>query len=225
MEVRRSIEIKNAVLRMGMNGKTYAEIRAIYPIPKSTLSYWFKNHDQPRDRTRQLELLKKARLRGVAVIRENKIKRLAEAKSRAAVRAAAFDFGDTSSIKAILAMLYWAEGSKNDNGALTFANTDPVLSQFYLTLLRAVFPLDESRLRIRLHLHHYHKKRATRAFWSELLQVPESQFGKIYVKKRSTRKRFRRNFQGICFIVYGDSSIRRELLALGVLLAQKFEPS
>lgn len=118
-------------------------------------------------------------------------------------------------------MLYWAEGTKAGNGSAVFTNTDPILARFYLRLLRTSFVLDERKLRVRLHLHHYHDHSAALAFWSEQLGIPQSQFGRIYVKKRSTSKKFRQNFQGICFIVYHDVQVRRELMALGRLLADK----
>ncbi len=121
-------------------------------------------------------------------------------------------------------MLYWAEGTKSDTaGGPKFANTDPVLAKLYLTLLRSVYVLDEKRIKVTLHLHYYHRHRAAITFWSELLSVPRSQFGKIYVKKRSVLKRFRKNFQGICFIYYFDSAVRRELLSLGKQIAQEME--
>ena len=124
--------------------------------------------------------------------------------------------------KSLLAMLYWAEGTKSDKaGCATFANTDPDLIRLYLSLLRDAFLLDESRLGIRLHLHEYHDREASLSFWSGLTRVPESQFGKIYVKKRSTRKKFRENFQGICFVIYCEARVRRELLALGQILAER----
>ncbi|MEK7515349.1 MAG: hypothetical protein AAB555_00235, partial [Patescibacteria group bacterium] len=123
----------------------------------------------------------------------------------------------------ILAMLYWAEGGKSERaGGLKFTNTDPALAKLYISLLRLAYQLDESRIRVRLHLHYYHRHREAVAFWSKLLDVPSSQFGKIYVKKRSVLKRFRKNFQGICFINYFDGAVRRELLSLGQQIAKKY---
>jgi hypothetical protein len=118
-------------------------------------------------------------------------------------------------------MLYWAEGTKSDAAGLRFVNTDPVLAKFYISLLRSAYPIDEGRIRIRIHLHHYHRHNGAITFWSTLLGVPTSQFGKIYVKKRSVQKRFRRNFQGICFINYADAAVRRELLSLSTQIAEK----
>lgn len=105
---------------------------------------------------------------------------------------------------------------------MKFVNTDPALAKLYISLLRSTYSLDENRIRIHLHLHYYHRHREAIAFWSKLLGVPGSQFGKIYVKKRSVLKRFRKNYQGICSIKYFDSSVRRELLSLGQQIARKY---
>lgn len=215
-------EVKKVVLRMGMSGKTYTEIREKFPIPKSTLSVWFKNAGKKPDRTRQLEHLKRVRPIALATIHRNKEKRVALATGIAEKELKQLPLKNKSVQKAFLAMLYWAEGTKSDQTGLRFTNTDPVLAKLYISLLRSAYSIDESRIRIRLHLHYYHKHREAISFWSELLEVPSSQFGKIYDKKRSVQKRFRKNFQGICFINYFDGAIRRELLSLGQQIAQKY---
>ena len=217
-----SKEVRRAVLRMGKLGKTYPEIREKFFIPKSTLSVWFKNAGRKPDRARQLEHLKRIRPIAVATIHRNKEGRVALATGIAEKELERLPLKNKSVQKAFLAMLYWAEGTKSDNAGLRFVNTDPVLAKLYISLLRSAYSLDESRVRIRIHLHYYHRHREATAFWSKLLGVPGSQFGKIYVKKRSVLKRFRRNFQGICFINYFDRAVRRELLSLGQQIAQKY---
>lgn len=222
MRARYSEETKAGVLALGASGKTYREIQSLYPVPKSTLSHWFKHAGHFHDRSRQLTHLKKARAAALVTIRRQKQERIENA-ARAALKAAeSTPLQNISVAKSLLAMLYWAEGTKSDRSSgATFVNTDPELLRLYTSLLRSSFALDESRFRVRLHLHNYHKPLLTLRFWSHLLEIPESQFGKIYVKKRSTRRSFRRNFRGICTVVYHDSSVRRELLALGRSLAQK----
>ena len=220
---RYSKEVHREVLRMGASGKTYPEIREKFLIPKSTLSTWFKNAGKKPDRTLQLEHLKRVRPIAVATIRRHKEERIALATETAGKELNRLPFKDKSVQKAFLAMLYWAEGGKSERaGGLKFTNTDPALAKLYISLLRLAYQLDESRIRVRLHLHYYHRHREAVAFWSKLLDVPSSQFGKIYVKKRSVLKRFRKNFQGICFINYFDGAVRRELLSLGQQIAKKY---
>lgn len=215
-------KIKKTVLRMGISGKTYTEIRKKFRIPKSTLSVWFKNAGKKPDRTRQLEHLKRARIIALSTIHRNKEKRVALATGIAEKELSRLHLQNKSMQKAFLAMLYWAEGTKSDSAGLRFVNTDPILAKLYLSLLRSAYTIDESRMRVRVHIHYYHRPKEAIAFWSELLKVPSSQFGKIYVKKRSVQKRFRKNFQGICFINYFDGAIRRELLSLGQQIARKY---
>lgn len=222
--IRYSKETRHEVLRMGKSGKTYTEIREKFLIPKSTLSVWFKNAGKKPDRARQLEHLKRIRLIAVATIHRNKEKRVALATKIAEKELRQLPLKNKSVQKALLAMLYWAEGGKSERaGGLKFTNTDPILAKLYISLLRSVYSLDESRIRIRIHLHYYHRHREAIAYWSKLLNVPGSQFGKIYVKKRSVLKRFRKNFQGICFINYFDGEMRRELLSLGQQIAQEYK--
>ena len=117
-------------------------------------------------------------------------------------------------------MLYWAEGAKSGS-EVNFANTDPKLSLLFITLLRECFEIDEKRLRLRLHVHYYHKKKTVRKFWGELLNIPQDQFQKIYVKKRSKTKKFRQNFAGICFIRYGDVAIKDKIMQFAFAIADK----
>jgi len=212
----RNQKIKKEVESARKAGKTYRELTAKFGIPKSTLSYWFGDKlGHPYDRKQQLEHLMRIRPLAHIAIRKRIENRAEALQSKLAKEIAKYPVKDKGALKLFLAALYWAEGAKNDrvSGAI-FVNTDPKLCQLYITLLRKCYNIDESKFRIRLHLHYYHKIKQTRKFWSELLQVPESQFGKIYIKSRSKTKKFRKNFVGICFIRYADSDIRREFLEI-----------
>jgi transposase-like protein len=123
-------------------------------------------------------------------------------------------------LKTMVAMLYWAEGSKS-RGMLQFANTDPKLLLLFITLLRESFVLDESKFRIRLNLHWYHKEQETKLYWSRLLRIPIRQFQKTYRKRRSKKRRFRKNFGGICFLRYNSEHLRERVLRYGYALGEK----
>lgn len=122
--------------------------------------------------------------------------------------------------KTALASLYWAEGTKG-KGKLVFANTDPRLMLLFITLLRESYILDESKFRVRIHLHWYHKERATKKFWSDLLKIPTTQFNKTYRKKRSKEKVFRKNVGGICFLGYNSDYLREQVLHYAHALGRK----
>lgn len=211
-----SEKIKKAVKLERVKGKTYRELTQIFGIPKSTLSYWFgETLGHPFDRAGQLKHLAKIRTLAHSAI-QNRIEDRSKAlHNRLAEEIKAYPVKDIGVQKLFLAALYWSEGAKHAGvSGLKFVNTDPKLCELYIKLLRKCYQIDESKLRIRLHLHYYHGIKETRGFWSDLLKVPENQFGKIYIKRRSILKKFRKNFAGICFIYYGNSDIRRELLEI-----------
>ena len=124
--------------------------------------------------------------------------------------------------KALLAMLYWAEGAKGRNDIVNFANTDPQLTELFIFLLRESYQLDESKFRVRIHLHYYHNEARVKKFWSELLNIPISQFGKTYWKKRGTNKIYRKNEAGICFVRYNSMALKEEIMSYARNVANYF---
>ncbi len=208
-------EIKRRVLELGNLGNTYAQIQKKYLVPKSTLSFWFSRADRKQDRTRQLAHLRIARIASIKAKNRQKASRIKEAEDTARRVATRVPILQEAIGKALLAMLYWAEGGKTD-GSMKFTNTDPELILVFISLLRKYYKIDESRFRIGLLVHYYHDRSKTRQFWSEKLQIPTTQFWKIYLKPRSGKKRnYKRNFYGICNLHYSSSAIQRELIALG----------
>lgn len=216
-----SEEKKEKVRQAILDGKSYNEITDFLGVPKSTTSTWFgKTLKKPFTRTEMLEHLKRIRKISASKIKEkwtkirNDENKLIKEKIKKEITSYPTD--NLGFYKSMLSMLYWAEGSKHKKMCgLKFANTDPILSKLYITLLRKCYNTDESKFSVGLYLHYYHSIKKERKFWSNLLDIPQPKFHKVYIKKRSKTKRFRKNFAGICFIYYGDSKIRKELLELG----------
>ncbi|MEK7592720.1 MAG: hypothetical protein AAB508_05010 [Patescibacteria group bacterium] len=123
-------------------------------------------------------------------------------------------------LKTVLAALYWAEGTKG-RGMLKFTNTDPKLMCLFITLLRQCYMLDESKFRVRLQFHWYHKAQKVKNYWSYLLKIPQEQFRKTYRKKRSKQKVFRKNVGGICFLQYNSDHLREQLLHYSYAFGEK----
>ncbi|MBI2048194.1 MAG: hypothetical protein HYT27_03565 [Parcubacteria group bacterium] len=204
---------KQKALSLRREGKSYDDIMKIIPIPKSTLASWYIAENIPSPFTRKIQLAHLRNIRPLAANarRQERLDRLKKIQNNATLEVRAYPVENIGFKKSILAVLYWAEGAKHERvSGLKFVNTDPNLMRLYLQLLRTCYTIDERRLRIRLHVHYYHKIREVKKFWSELLNISISQFAAAYVKKRSRKKRFRKNFQGICFVYYGDSAIRED---------------
>lgn len=217
---RYSEKTRQKALELVRLGKTYAYVQTNLAIPKSTLSVWVNKAGKKPDRTRQLAHLNVARIASAAVLRRNKESRIAQATLVATQLAGAVSINRKETGKALLAMLYWAEGGKQE-GNMKLTNTDPDLIFFFLSLLRSCYPIDEERLHVALQLHYYHRAKEEVSFWSKKLNIPQSQFWKIYRKPRGGRGKYRTNFHGICNLHYSSSSIQRELLALNRELSKK----
>lgn len=218
---------KKKVKQLLLTGRSYSEIKKLLGIPKSTISTWFgKILKRPISKHVRREHF--ARIHELASIAlKNKYKRKREEETQAIKinvekELKHYPFENFGFYKTMLAMLYWAEGDKSEKVAGTkFANTDPYLTSLYITLFRKCYNINESKFRIRLYVHYYHSVKKVKNFWSKILNVPQNQFTKTYIKKRGRTKRFRKNFAGICFIYYGDSKIRKELLEIGRALQRK----
>lgn len=217
---RYSDEVRKEAVRLHKLGKPYSEISEILGVSsKGTLSYWLSSIvGYKKDSKKQRDHL--ARVRPLAFAA---LKRRTEAQTRdcsdkvkKTIQSSSKHLSDLFYLKSLLSMLYWAEGAKGTGGGgIKFANTDPVMHRLFITLLRKVYAVDNAHFSIHLHLHYYHRITEAKKFWSEVLDVPLKRFKKPYFKKRSVTKRYRKNFKGICYVYYGDSNIRRELLELG----------
>lgn len=203
-------------------GATYSEITKNLGVGKSTLHYWLKGFRLSSEEIKELrrKLGKNMQPAGARASHERKIKRDKETKEKVACFIDDLDVNNQQLTKAIFSMLYWSEGSKG-GGSLTFANTDPKLCKLYIKLLRDSYNIDEQKIRVRVHVHYYHNISRTFKFWSDLLHIPLSQFGKPYIKPRSKIKKYRENFAGICFIRYYSTSLKEEVLQSAYQLADK----
>ena len=120
----------------------------------------------------------------------------------------------------VASISYECEGGKSNFGVLEFTNSDPLLVKIFLHTLRQSFDLDESKFRVVMHLHGYHKESEEKLFWSKVTAVPETQFTKTFNKKESGIN-IKDGYRGCVQIKYFDVRIKRTLLASKQLLANK----
>lgn len=221
---RYSDEIRRKAVLLHKSGKPYSEIsKMLGVLSKGTLSYWL--HDitgYKKDSQKQKDHL--ARIRPIAQASIQKRIELQNIRIDGRVSEIVSKLpGDSIPLmKALLAMLYWAEGSKTNSGTLKFANTDPEMHKLFISLLRKCYPVRENNFKVALYLHYYHDIQETTEYWSQLLGINKEAFYKSYIKRKHETKRFRKNFAGICYLYYGDNEIFKEVLALGKKIGVRF---
>lgn len=116
-------------------------------------------------------------------------------------------------LKIFCALLFWCEGSKLDRCPLTFTNSDPDAVGMFLSLLRSVFDIREEKFHICVHLHDYHSLIKEMNFWSQITNIPLSQFYKPYIKSH-TGKISRKDYHGCISVRYSDPLVLVELMAI-----------
>ena len=100
-------------------------------------------------------------------------------------------------LKKIALTLYWCEGTgdrKGDknNTTLAFTNKDADMLRVWIRFLFEICGLKRDKIKIRLYLHKNQNGIKLRKYWSEILDIPVSQFENIsYTKKISTKEGYK----------------------------------
>jgi hypothetical protein len=109
--------------------------------------------------------------------------------------------------------LYAGEGAKRD-GAVSFANTDAAMVEFFVAWLRRFFEIDEPRLRARVYLHQGLDLTVTEAFWSDVTAIPLSQFGTAYRAVADPAIKKTKHQHGCVYVTYSCSVTHRRIMGL-----------
>jgi hypothetical protein len=197
-------------------GLPLAEIAARLGVAKSSVSLWVRDVEfQP------LPPVTRGRRRA-----PNALQRRRQAEIDRLVTEGRVRIGRLSEREFLVAgvALYAGEGSKSD-GSVLFANSDPRMILFFCSWLRHFFPIDESRLRVRLYLHQGLDLAAAMVFWSELTGIPESQFAKPYRALPDPSIRHAKHVHGCVGVRYSCSVTHRSIMGLvGALLSDAAIP-
>ena len=218
--------VKNRVIRLRKNGKTYGEIRNILKIniPKSTLSSWCNGIllSQLQKRNLRLNMIKKSE-NGLQVARlVNKIRRenyLQSVDKRIQHLSKIIKNKDVA--KLIIATLYLGEGAKFRRGALSLGNSDSNIIKLFLYLLRNTYNIDESKFRCTVQCRADQNTIKLEKFWGEITKIPPKQFYKSRIVPRTIGKKSKKpNYKGVCRIEYFSADLFIELMKIGELLCK-----
>ena len=213
-----------------MQGKTYGEINLALNIKlaKSTLHCICKHTPLPAEylnRITKLNIQNLGLARATAAVM-NKVKKeklLKEIKEiNAPISSKIFD-KDTAKIA--LAMLCLGEASKSDRGSsFSFGNSDPKIIKMFIDLLKYCFDFYPDKIRGRVQYRADQDPDKLRRYWSHITGIPQKQFTKAYMDKRTIGKpTLRPNYKGVLRIDYFQRKIQFELESLADLIYNQLQ--
>ena len=206
---------KEKAMKLRISGYSLAEISKKIGISKSTASLWTKDvMIDASGLSRMEQKAKTSRLKGHTILHEKKLKRLEIASKEANDLIKLMTIDNDVELTA-LAMMYWCEGIKRDNG-VAFTNSNPELVVAFVNLLKKIFNIDMNRIRMCLHVHDYHNVGELSKFWLSKIKIPKENLS-IY-RKKSNHKYINEGYKGCVRISYFDSHIARVIISF----AKKF---
>ena len=130
-------------------------------------------------------------------------------------------------LMAIGIMLYWGEGAKGGivgrNNVVDLANSDPKMVKVFLSFLRKIYSVDEKKFRCLLYCYSNQNPKKLMKFWSDLTEIPLSQFTKPYVRK-DFRLEGRKMIHGLIHIRYADKKLLIEIENMIDYYVSKYAP-
>lgn len=194
----------------------YGEIAKRVKVSKSTLSRWLE--DLPLSDDRMLELRRSAWSRGEA--KREKFRQTMRAKRDKReqdiylVQKKKLSKISEQSLFIAGLMLYAAEGDKKSRAEIAFSNTDAAMVLFFARWLERFLGIEQSKLRIQLHLYENMDISAEESFWKKQLGMDQGQLCKTQVRPlKSGGFSYREPFRhGTCKLYVGGVVKKAELM-------------
>lgn len=219
-------ELKSKVQFLRKRGMSLKQIMREAGISKSTASLWCR--DIVLSEAQRQALKKKmiegghaGRLKGAEA---NHLKKV-ESQELARMEAAHILRSVSERDRLVSGIaLYWAEGSKAESTfGFIFVNSDPAMISFMYRWLLEVMRVSKEDIYLHVSINEIHKPRIEKVlrFWSNLLDLPRSQFAKTFFMKVAQKKIYENHdvHYGVCRLgVRRSSLLKYKILALIDLL-------
>lgn len=200
-------------------GYSYSEIADLLSVSQSTLSLWLKDI-VIGDKYIQIltDKQRKGQLKGASIKRTTR-KRQEELILAEAIR----DIKGISKKELLLlgSVIYWCEGAKqkenNISQGVVFSNSDPFLIKLFLKWVREICKIQESNIKYNLCIHENANIDKAVDYWSKVVIIPRSRFGKTVLKKhniKTNRKNTEDNYYGLMRLSISKSTnLNRKIAA------------
>lgn len=109
--------------------------------------------------------------------------------------------------------LYWGEGTKKNLRTVRLGNTDPYLVKAFLTFLRKIYGINDSKLRFALQIFTDMNQKKEEKFWREFLKIDAKQFYKTINTRSGSIGTYRtKSEHGVLTIYFGNKKLRDILI-------------
>lgn len=219
-----SRETKDHARYLRRLGWSLGEISNVLHIPKNTISTWVNAirltmEQRKRIKDKEVASAEKGRILA-AQAWHIKIEQWQNDIRKKAHKAITPFAQDPAIRKIMCALLYLCEGAKYPSSRfLHFGNTDPGVIRFFLTLLKKSYTIDPSKLRFSLCYRWDQNYAELKAYWSRITRIPQKQCLNAKPDKRTQGKpTLRKDYKGVCRVIYYDTALQFELQTIGELL-------
>lgn len=209
---------KEQAIKLRLLGQSYRAISDQLNVARSTLNGWLKDIKLTPNQQQQLLTqwrngLRRGRIQATKshiMIKQNKIltSHIDAKKFLSSMNLS------KPELELFLAGLYLGDGFKIDN-RLGLGNANPDIVLLFLSLLRKLYHIEETRLRAAIFGRHDQNPDSLIKYWSNLLDISPNQFHKTQLDHRTKNKVSRIDYHGVCAVEYHDTNIQRRILAIG----------
>jgi hypothetical protein len=176
-------KIKQKVINLRKQGYSYNYISKHTSITKSTISDWLHNVPfSPNNYT--IKTIGNARIAAGVYKHQIKVSSLKKADAQAKKD---IDLISKRDIMMLGLGIYIGEGGKTA-GITRIINSDPKIIKFSIKWLKISFGVGIKNIRVRLFLYPDSDEKKSIKFWSNNTKIPENQFYKPTIDKRTNKK-------------------------------------
>ncbi|HEX8932581.1 MAG TPA: hypothetical protein VF810_05470 [Patescibacteria group bacterium] len=203
--------LKDRVRNLRLQGLSLGQIRKETNLAKSTIRLWISDiiltkEQQKALRNRTQIALQAGRIRVQGIQKNKKI-----VLEKELLNIGKKEIGALTPRELFIAgiALYWAEGFKNKHEhRLGFCNSDSGMIKFYLRWLKESLEVEKEDLVLRLTLNESYKDKSEEIekFWSDITEIPLSQFTKPFYQRTKWKKKYEdASYYGVLRIHIKDS--------------------
>jgi len=216
--------LKNRAVDLRRSGASYPEIEKQIGVNRSTLSGWLSKLSLPKASSEKIKNRKHLHLANARLLAADYHRNAHQLALKEQGEVIFKEYGDykldKTILELVLAALYLGEGVKRDN-VIALANANYKIVSAFVNLVRFIYKPEESKFRCFLHLRIDQIDDDEKRYWSKMLSIPISKFGKSQFDRRTLGKKTRLGYHGVCIVYYYDARLARRLVALQNFLLDK----